>query len=68
MGEYNTHRTRQIFYALRFAELVSQASSMLSVLHVDTLDEDAIDQSKDLMRQLETHAEAILDSTRKLLD
>jgi hypothetical protein len=68
MSEENTRRTRQIFYALRFAELISQASSMLNVLDADVLDEDAIDNSKSHVQALEISADSILRSTRKLLD
>lgn len=63
-----TGKHRQLFYALRLAELVSQASSMLNVLDCDVLDEAAIDNAKYLIISLEHFAQEILESTRKLLD
>jgi hypothetical protein len=63
-----THNVRQVFYALRYAELISQARAMLNVLNCDLLDEDAIDNSKAHMDSIEIFAGQLLDSTRKVCD
>ena len=66
MSEDNTHRTRQIFYALRVTELTQQAKDMAAVL-----DKELLSSVPELQNALETCgvvAERMLRSTRKLMD
>jgi hypothetical protein len=68
VSEDNTHRTRQIFYALRVQELVSTLALLAHDLDANVLDESAIGSLKAGIDCCERDARELVRSTYKLLD
>lgn len=63
-----TERHKQLFYALRFHELVDQLSHIAESLDCDVLDEVAIDNARNAIGSLEAFSEQLMESTYEFLD